>query len=140
MEAVMSAKPDSVNKKPNETGFTLIEVLMAMAIFAIGILAVGSMQIAAMNGGASARRSTDAATIAQDQIEKIIAGNYDDLAAPADAVVNGRYSLNWAVAEDDLNGDGNNDAKNVTVTVTWPDQGGDRSFNLDFTKVLNING
>jgi hypothetical protein len=39
-----------------------------------------------------------------------------------------------------LNADGNNDAKNVTVTVTWPDQGGDRSFNLDFTKVLNING
>jgi type II secretion system protein I len=136
----MSTQPDSVIKEPSETGFTLIEVLMAMAIFAIGILAVGSMQIAAMNGGASARRSTDAATIAQDQIEKIIAGDYDDLAAPADAVVNGRYSLNWAVAEDDLNGDGNNDAKNVTVTVTWPDKGGDRSFNLDFTKVLNIKG
>jgi len=136
----MSTQPDSVIKEPCETGFTLIEVLMAMAIFAIGILAVGSMQIAAMNGGASARRSTDAATIAQDQIEKIIAGDYDDLAAPADAVVNGRYSLNWAVAEDDLNGDGNNDAKNVTVTVTWPDKGGDRSFNLDFTKVLNIKG
>jgi type II secretion system protein I len=136
----MSTQPDGVIKEPSETGFTLIEVLMAMAIFAIGILAVGSMQIAAMNGGASARRSTDAATIAQDQIEKIIAGDYDDLAAPADAVVNGRYSLNWAVAEDDLNGDGNNDAKNVTVTVTWPDKGGDRSFNLDFTKVLNIKG
>jgi len=136
----MSTQPDSVIKEPSETGFTLIEVLMAMAIFAIGILAVGSMQIAAMNGGASARRSTDAATIAQDQIEKIIAGDYDDLAAPADAVVNGRYSLNWAVAEDDLNGDGNNDAKNVTVTVIWPDKGGDRSFNLDFTKVLNIKG
>jgi type II secretion system protein I len=136
----MSTQPASVIKEPSETGFTLIEVLMAMAIFAIGILAVGSMQIAAMNGGASARRSTDAATIAQDQIEKIIAGDYDDLAAPADAVVNGRYSLNWAVAEDDLNGDGNNDAKNVTVTVTWPDKGGDRSFNLDFTKVLNIKG
>ncbi|MDZ7597632.1 MAG: prepilin-type N-terminal cleavage/methylation domain-containing protein [Desulfobacterales bacterium] len=136
----MSTQPHSVIKEPSETGFTLIEVLMAMAIFAIGILAVGSMQIAAMNGGASARRSTDAATIAQDQIEKIIAGDYDDLAAPADAVVNGRYSLNWAVAEDDLNGDGNNDAKNVTVTVTWPDKGGDRSFNLDFTKVLNIKG
>lgn len=136
----MSTQPDSVIKEPSETGFTLIEVLMAMAIFAIGILAVGSMQIAAMNGGASARRSTDAATIAQDQIEKIIAGDYDDLVAPADAVVNGRYSLNWAVAEDDLNGDGNNDAKNVTVTVTWPDKGGDRSFNLDFTKVLNIKG
>jgi type II secretion system protein I len=136
----MSRKPDSTTKKPNETGFTLIEVLMAMAIFAIGILAVGSMQIAAMNGGASARRSTDAATIAQDQIEKIIAGDYDALAAPADAVVNGRYSLNWTVAEEDLNADGNNDAKNVTVTVTWPDKGGDRNFNLEFTKVLNIKG
>jgi type II secretion system protein I len=136
----MSRQPANLNQDASQMGFTLIEVLMAMAIFAIGILAVGSMQIAAMNGGASARRSTDAATIAQDQIEKIIAGNYDDLAAPADAVVNGRYSLNWTVAEEDLNGDGNNDAKNVTVTVTWPDQGGDRSFNLDFTKVRNING
>ena len=136
----MSREPEKATKEQNQKGFTLIEVLMAMAIFSIGILAVGSMQIAAMNGGASARRSTDAATIAQDQIEKIIAGNYDDLAAPADAVVNGRYSLNWAVAEEDLNTDGNNDAKNVTVTVTWPDKGGDRSFNLEFTKVLNIKG
>lgn len=136
----MSREPEKASKEPNQTGFTLIEVLMAMAIFSIGILAVGSMQIAAMNGGASARRSTDAATIAQDQIEKIIAGNYVDLAAPADAVVNGRYSLNWTVAEEDLNTDGNNDAKNVTVTVTWPDKGGDRSYNLEFTKVLNIKG
>ncbi|MBW1947203.1 MAG: prepilin-type N-terminal cleavage/methylation domain-containing protein [Deltaproteobacteria bacterium] len=32
-------------KKGNEKGFSLIEIMIAIAVFAIGILAVGKMQI-----------------------------------------------------------------------------------------------
>ena len=53
-------------------GFTLIEVLVAMAIFSIGILAVGSMQLSATRGSSSARLSTEAVAIAQDQAETLM--------------------------------------------------------------------
>ena len=37
------------NNRSSQLGYTLIEVLIAMAIFAVGILAVGGMQISAIN-------------------------------------------------------------------------------------------
>ena len=53
----------------NNGGFTMIEVLVAVAIFAIGFLAVGLMQIRAMNTTNSARRTTEAMALAEDQAE-----------------------------------------------------------------------
>jgi prepilin-type N-terminal cleavage/methylation domain-containing protein len=50
-------------------GFTLIEVVVAMGILATGWLAVSAAQLYAMRGGRSGRHTTDAAEIAQAQIE-----------------------------------------------------------------------
>jgi prepilin-type N-terminal cleavage/methylation domain-containing protein len=50
-------------------GFTLIEVLVAMGILATGLLAVSAAQLYAMHGGRSGRHTTDAAEIAQSQVE-----------------------------------------------------------------------
>lgn len=50
-------------------GMTLLEVMVAMAILAGGLLAMLTMQITAMKGGRSGRDSTEAARIAQDQME-----------------------------------------------------------------------
>ena len=62
----------------DQRGFTLIEILIAITIFAIGILAVASMQISSINGNADAQRITDASTIAQDQLEELMALDYND--------------------------------------------------------------
>jgi prepilin-type N-terminal cleavage/methylation domain-containing protein len=59
-------------KSRDSRGFTLIEVLIAMAIFSIGILAVGSMQLSATRGSSSARLSTEAVILAQSQAETLI--------------------------------------------------------------------
>jgi prepilin-type N-terminal cleavage/methylation domain-containing protein len=58
-------------------GFTMIEVLMAMAIFLIGFLAVSSMQISAANGNASARLRTSASILAADIVEQLLRCPYD---------------------------------------------------------------
>ena len=50
-------------------GFTLIEVVVAMGILATGLLAVSAAQLYAMRGGRSGRHTTDAAEIAQSQVE-----------------------------------------------------------------------
>ena len=41
-----------------ETGYTLMEVMIAIAIFSVGFLAVGSMQIMAMKTGINSRSQT----------------------------------------------------------------------------------
>lgn len=60
-----------IEKMSNNDGFTIIEVLIAIAIFAIGFLAVGLMQINAMNTTNSARRHTEAIALAEDQAEML---------------------------------------------------------------------
>ena len=62
----------------NSHGFSLIEVLMVMAIFSIGILAVATLQVGAVNANSTARRITAGSAWLGDHIEKIMALGYDD--------------------------------------------------------------
>lgn len=66
-------------------GFTLIEVMIAVAILGIGILGVASMQMAAINGNSTAGKLTANATLVMDRIERLTALPYahPDLAGTA---------------------------------------------------------
>jgi prepilin-type N-terminal cleavage/methylation domain-containing protein len=64
--------------EPDCRGFTLIEVLIAMAIFAVGLLALASLQIRSIQMNASARMQTEETNIAVDWLERLIALPYDD--------------------------------------------------------------
>lgn len=91
-----------INKKNGDSkGFTLIEVLVAMAIFSIGILAVGSMQLSATRGSSSARLSTEAVSIAQSQAESLILLPYNSAPAldvgPHGPNPVGVYQVSWDV-------------------------------------------
>jgi prepilin-type N-terminal cleavage/methylation domain-containing protein len=50
-------------------GLTMIEVIVALAILAGGLLTMLTMQISAMRGGRQGRDHTEAARIVQDQME-----------------------------------------------------------------------
>jgi prepilin-type N-terminal cleavage/methylation domain-containing protein len=62
----------------NDYGFTLVEVMIAMTILAIGILGVSMMQISAVRGNSLANGTTEAVTIAQDRMERFITAAFDD--------------------------------------------------------------
>lgn len=64
--------------KDNQQGFTLIEIMIAITVFAIGILAVASMQISAIKGNSFASGMTEACTVAQDKTEEIMSLDYND--------------------------------------------------------------
>lgn len=116
-------------------GFTLIEVLIVLAIFSIGILAVAAMQMTSTKGNASARRMTEATALAENQIENLMQLSYDhaDL-NPANnphESTQDPYTINWNATEVDLDADGTNDSKTVDVTVNW-NYGRDRSVSIQY--------
>ena len=64
------------DKRKNEEGFTIIEVLMAICIFAIGMLAVATMQYSAIRVNSSANLLTERTNYAMDQMEKLMSLPY----------------------------------------------------------------
>ena len=95
------------NKKENHRvyndktgGYTLIEVLIAVAIFSIGIIGVGQMQLRSTSGNTNARIGTEASVWAQDQVETLMLLPYThgDLNVGAHGPVNqGGYQIVWNV-------------------------------------------
>jgi len=62
----------------SQKGFTLIEILIAMVIFSIGILGVATMQIASIKGNSKARLISEDINFAADRIELFMTLDYDD--------------------------------------------------------------
>jgi type IV pilus assembly protein PilV len=116
-------------------GFTLIEVLIVLAIFSIGILAVAAMQMTSTKGNASARRITEATALAENQLENLMQVSYGhadlDPANNPHESIQGPYTVIWNVTEIDLDANGTNDSKTVDLTVNW-NYGGDRSVSIQY--------
>ena len=64
-------------KKDKEKGFTLLEVIVAISVLTIGLLAVASMQVLAIKGNTLSFGVTEATSWASDQMEKLMALPYD---------------------------------------------------------------
>jgi type IV pilus assembly protein PilV len=104
-----------------EGGFTLVEVIVAVSILAIGLLAVASMQTSAITGNYRAYKVTEGTTWAQDRLERLMAMDYGDLTSggPVDPKGDGLYSVSWTVSQ--LSGVSN--AKLIAVTAQWTEKG-----------------
>jgi prepilin-type N-terminal cleavage/methylation domain-containing protein len=117
-------------RKPGEAGFTMLEVLAAIAILCFGLLAVASMQTGAIQGNYTGRLQTEATTWAQDRLEKLLALPYGhvDLADTNDQYISmpasfpdapDEYDIKYLVDEDYPI----TDAKLIRVRVQWTDKG-----------------
>jgi type IV pilus assembly protein PilV len=62
----------------NNQGFTLIEIMIAMVIFVVGMLSVAALQTSATKGNTSANRSTRAFTWCSDRMEVLMSLPYID--------------------------------------------------------------
>jgi len=125
-----------VRKLEREKGFTLLEVLFAIVILTFGLLAVASMQSAAIRGNLSASGLTQGTTWAQDRLEKLMAlvythadldpaGNPHEEANPPAG-----YTIAWNVTADNPV----SNTKRIAVTVTWQDKGVTKTTQLTCVK------
>lgn len=63
----------------SERGFSLVELLIAITILAIGLLAVAGMQSTAINSNAWANRLSTATSLAQEVMEDLLAKDATDV-------------------------------------------------------------
>ena len=93
-----------MKKEIKNQGYTLIEVLIAMAIFALGFLALATLQIRSITQNASAKMITEATTMAVESLERLISlpYNHTDLGEQNSphSVSTGPYTIQWTVQDD----------------------------------------
>jgi prepilin-type N-terminal cleavage/methylation domain-containing protein len=111
-------------------GFTLIEVTIALGVFAVGMLALAAMQLQAMRSGSSGRHATHAAAIAQSQMERLQRLRWTDLATTGGAFtapvteshtvqgtvadVEMSYEVAWRIADVQVGW-----TRSIDVRVSW---------------------
>jgi len=108
-----------------DEGFTLMEVVLAIGLFAIVMGSLPAVIISNSRANAFARRVTTAVGMAQDEIEVIRSMRYVDVTDgadnptdPTDAMT---YTRTWTLT------DGPTDStRKVAVVVSWTDQGARR--------------
>ncbi len=118
-----------------EKGFSLIEILVAMTILSVGLLALAQMQVIAMKRSESLRVRGNVMAIAQQEMEEVMDADWDDIDDLTRAVSVTRNGITCSL---------NTDAKAigvpaiktriVEVAVTWTDRNIQKTYTMETVK------
>lgn len=106
----------------NARGFTLIEVMVALVVFAVGVLSLAMLIPLGTKGISRSGETTRASELSVATMEKLLATPYtdDDLTAGTHIDTgnpyNGSYHVTWVVE----NNQPITSCKRITVRVRWP--------------------
>ena len=114
--------------KSDERGYTLLEVVVAISILTIGLLAVVSMMGMSIRGSTAAGNRAEAITWAQDKLEDFMALPYGDVASSV--LWEDVYRIESTVGSVS----GVPSVKHITVKVEWSGPGGVKQVELTGVK------
>jgi type IV pilus modification protein PilV len=129
----MENQPETNFHHKQSGGFSLIEVMIAMALFSIGLLAIASMQGANVKNNSIGNITTQAAMLARAKIEELksmdisalAAGEYEDAdKIDADGNAGGIYTREWQIENAAV------DLRRIQVNVSWKRAGRQRTVSL----------
>ena len=113
-------------------GFTLVEVVVALVVLAIGLLAITAMQIISTKGGYFSNNVTQATIFAQDKLENLKNLSYGNPQLASGQHDEGEMSGTVFSRQYNIVEDTGNSFKTITVTVQWVDRG---EHSLSFTTI-----
>jgi type IV pilus assembly protein PilV len=115
-------------------GFTLIEIMIAIVIISIGLLALAGLQVSLIRGNALSQRMTAAVSVAEQTIEQMKKTPYANIQSQSPTQVTAS-GLTFTSQGDVTNGTPLTNTKTITVTVTWSD--GRKSHTVPLTTVMS---
>lgn len=135
--------------KKRSHGFSLIEVLVAIGILAVGLVAIISIFPFSIKANKGAELASVASSYARSQLEQVLATNYDDVGSgtieararvssnPSDVAYVLERQTVVSFVDSSLNASGSDlGLKKIVVTVFWPNRQG--SYNsLVLTSLLS---
>jgi Tfp pilus assembly protein PilV len=116
----------------NEKGTSVVEIMVALLIFGIGLVAAVRILPQSSAHTTHSRNRTTAVNIAQEKIEELMADGFEnaDLAAgdhdDANNPIHNHFSRTWSVIDNTPV----TDMKSISVSVTFPTSGADSSVTL----------
>jgi prepilin-type N-terminal cleavage/methylation domain-containing protein len=127
----VSALPDALSKPAashrhktsrclpvdHQPGFTLIETLIALMVFSVGMLGVSCLTTVIVRENTLSQQITTATVLAQDKLEALHNIGYDSLTNEHDITPSNRHPYQRAVSVTD--GAPAPGMKTVAVTVSW---------------------
>jgi type IV pilus assembly protein PilV len=109
----------------DSSGFTLIEVMIAILVIVVGLLGVAGVATMVINGNTLAKEMTVATTLAQDKIEELKNTSYPNLGSSSDTQ-DSIYTRTWTVTADSPAGG----MKTIQVAVQFSWKGSTRNVTL----------
>lgn len=102
-----------------QTGFTMIEVLVAVLVLAIGLLGVAGVQLVSMQQTLNSTLRSEATMYAQSVAERIRSNGGDDLATSDLDALKAQMEVDLGTGADlDIDSDGTT----ATIDVTWTER------------------
>ena len=108
----------NIKRKLSQEGFSLIELMVAVAILAMAIFGIFHAYSAGFMGMADARDITVATNYAREEMENV-KNNSSLWVAPGYSSVEGKFQINVSI-----NGPSEENFYNITTTVSWNDRNG----------------
>lgn len=117
-------------RRGRQAGFTLIEMMIALLVFAFGMVTLSAMQLHSVRGANQGRHATHAAAIAETRMERMQRLTWAQIAptagwAPAQtetSSVQGQaektYSVDWRITDLEPGW-----TRSIDVRVTWDEPG-----------------
>jgi prepilin-type N-terminal cleavage/methylation domain-containing protein len=116
-------------------GFSLIEILIALVILSISLLALAGLMVTTTKNNSFGAHMTEAATFAQDELENLRTSPWANVVTGNDTRLgfdnSTQYTRNWTVVPNAVAP--NDTVKEIAITINWNDT---TSHSVSFRSVI----